>query len=220
MKNSPSKDAVHGRAVDLAKEWPNLETQRRQAFVRNVVKRVTTGRARFWIEIDQTKLLEHLFGANSELLRSMCVHGRIGLKLSSDFKICRRGCEIQVVAPNAELCSARMPVQSLVKAIARAHDWYLRIVTGEFKTIDQLAQKSGLTRRYVRRILQCATLSPHITEALLAGKHQPDLTLKEILRSISVDWREQESTILRQSCPAVLCRTIRPALKSEYERKS
>jgi hypothetical protein len=72
-----------------------------------------------------------------------------------------------------------------------------QIVTGEIITVDQLAQKSGLTQRYVRRILECAKLSPRITEALLAGEHPPNLTLKEILQSVPLNWREQEQRILR-----------------------
>jgi hypothetical protein len=89
------------------------------------------------------------------------------------------------------------PVPALAKAIARARDWYERIVAGEVNTIGQLAQESGLTKRYVRRILQCATLSPQITEVLLAGKHRPNLTLKEILNSVPLNWREQEQRLLR-----------------------
>jgi ParB-like chromosome segregation protein Spo0J len=86
-----------------------------------------------------------------------------------------------------------------MKAVARAHGWYERIVAGEVTTIGELARKSGLTRRYVRKILLCANLSPQIMEALLVGKHRPNLTLKEILRGVPLDWREQEKRILRQA---------------------
>jgi hypothetical protein len=86
----------------------------------------------------------------------------------------------------------------LVKAVARAHGWYEQIVAGEVTTIGQLAQKSDLTRRYVRRILQFARLSPQIIEALITGKHRPNLTLKEIMGSVSLNWREQEERILQQ----------------------
>jgi alkylated DNA nucleotide flippase Atl1 len=88
-------------------------------------------------------------------------------------------------------------VQSFAKAIARARDWYERIVAGEVNTVGQLAQEAGLTKRYVRRILQCATLSPQITETLLTGKHRPNLTLKEILHRMPLNWREQEQRLFR-----------------------
>jgi hypothetical protein len=96
-------------------------------------------------------------------------------------------------------CSEGTPVPSLVKAVARARDWYERIVSGEVNTIGQLVQKSGLTRRYVRRILPFANLSPQITEMILSGKHRADLTLQELLASIPSDWREQQDRILPPS---------------------
>jgi hypothetical protein len=86
---------------------------------------------------------------------------------------------------------------SLVKVAARAHDWYQRIVAGEISNIGQLAQKSDLTRRYVRRVLQCANLSPQIIESLLTGKHPPNLTVKEILHGVPLNWRDQEKSFLR-----------------------
>jgi site-specific DNA recombinase len=85
-----------------------------------------------------------------------------------------------------------------VKAVARAHGWYERIVTGEVTTIGQIARTSGLTRRYVRRILQFAHLSPQTTEALVTGKHRPNLTVKELLRNVPLNWREQGQKILGQ----------------------
>jgi site-specific DNA recombinase len=90
-------------------------------------------------------------------------------------------------------------VPSIVKAIARARDWYERIVDGEIRTIGQLTLESGLTERYVKRILQCAYLSPQIMEAVLAGKHRPNLTLKELLCGVPVNWREQETRIFGPS---------------------
>jgi hypothetical protein len=87
-------------------------------------------------------------------------------------------------------------VPSLVKAIARAREWYEQIAAGEITTMAQLSQESGLRRRYLRQILHCATLSPQITEALLLGKHRPNLALKEILRNVPLDWKEQGKAIL------------------------
>ena len=102
-----------------------------------------------------------------------------------------------MILPHGDSYFDRTRVPSLVKAVARARDWYERIVAGEIDTIDQLTQKAGLTRRYVRRILLCAQLSPQVIEAVLTGKHRPNLTLKEILSSVPLNWRDQEKRILR-----------------------
>jgi site-specific DNA recombinase len=88
-------------------------------------------------------------------------------------------------------CFEGSPVPSLVKAIARARDWYERIVSGEVGTVRQLAQKTRLSSTYVKRMMECATLSPQITEIVLSGKHRPDLTLQELLQNVPLDWPEQ-----------------------------
>jgi site-specific DNA recombinase len=88
-------------------------------------------------------------------------------------------------------CFEGTPVLSLVKAIARARDWYERIVSGEVSTVRQLAQKTRLSSTYVKCMMECATLSPQITEILLSGKHRPDLTLQELLQNVPLDWPEQ-----------------------------
>jgi DNA invertase Pin-like site-specific DNA recombinase len=197
MKVGPSKDAVAKRSLELAKEWPEIGISKRCDFINKVLKRVTVGDTTLCTEVDKVNLLTTLLGHGRETLPRLIPHNFESLELHSDLQILRRGGEIHVIAPDGGSCSVGAPVPSLVKAIARARDWYERIVAGEFNTIRQLAQKSGLPRRYVRRILQCAILSPQITEALLTGKHRPDLTLKEILHGVPLDWQEQEKRFLR-----------------------
>jgi DNA invertase Pin-like site-specific DNA recombinase len=192
MENSPSKDAAAERAHGLAREWPKLEISKQHELVRNILKRVVLGQTTVRIEIDRTKLLRTLLAKDSEALASLRTRKCDILKLTSSFQALRRGSELRLMTAQNGACFEGAPVPSLAKAIARARNWYERIVAGEVNTIGQLAQEAGLTRRYVRRILQCATLSPQITEALLSGKHRPDLTLKEILHNVPLDWREQE----------------------------
>jgi site-specific DNA recombinase len=201
IKDASRKDAVAERARDFAKEWPTLEISKQHQFVGKILRRVTIGQTTAWIEINKMKLLATLLGQKSEALPTSRLDKHDILKLAGDFRVLRRGSELRVIAPQGDSHQGER-VPSLVKAVARAHGWYGRIVAGEVTTIGQLAQKSGLTRRYVRRILQCAILSPQITEALLAGKHQPNLTLKEIIRGVPLNWREQEKKIFRIGLPS------------------
>ncbi len=195
MKDMPSKDVAIERVKQLAREWPKLRTSKQQEFVKNILRRVTIGQTEAWIEIDKTKLLATLLGRKPETLALSRRDKSEILRLAGDFQVMRRGGELRVILPQGDSCFERERVPSLVKAVARAHGWYERLVAGEVTTIGQLSRSSGLTRRYVRRILQCAHLSPQITEALLTGQHRPDLTLKEILRSVPLQWQEQEKRI-------------------------
>ena len=198
MRNSPSKGAATERAKDLAKKWPLLEVSKQHEFIGTILKRVTIGQTTLWIEIDKSKLVATLLEENVEAISSSFTGNSTILKLTCAFQALRQRGELRVIAPlNDGECFEGSRVPSLVKAVARAHTWQEQIVTGEIATVRQLAQKTSLTRRYVRRVLQCARLSPQITEALLTGKHPPNLTLKEIQHSVPLEWREQEKRLLR-----------------------
>jgi site-specific DNA recombinase len=196
MKESPSKDALVERAEDWARKWPQLGNFKQHEFVTNILRRVTVGQATIGLEIDKTKFVAALLGHNTEI-RSSVSPSKLGtLNLTGDFQALRARGEVRMIAPH-DAAFEGAPVMSLVKVVARSQDWYQRIVTGEISTIGQIAQKSGLTKRYIRRVLQCANLSPQIVEGLLTGKHPPNVTVKEILHSVPLDWREQDRTVFR-----------------------
>jgi DNA invertase Pin-like site-specific DNA recombinase len=196
MENSPTKAVATERAESLAKQWPRLSTSKQHAIIRNILRRVTVGRTTAWIEIDKTRLLASLMGQKVEALGPACGHNISALRLAADFRVLHRGGELRVLSPPGDSSFQERPVPSLVKAVARAHEWYERIAAGEFTNINQLAERVGLTRRYVRRILQFGYLSPQITEVVLTGKHRPSLTLKEFLCGVPLDWQEQEKRLL------------------------
>jgi len=196
MKDRPNKCAVAERARDLAARWPKLQISKQHEFVRSILTRVAVGESKVWIEIDKAKLRATLLGRSSESLTFLTAEKSNNLKMTANFEVLRRGSELRVIAPHSAPGFEGSRVPSLVKAVARARDWYERIVSGEVNSIDQLAKSTGLAKRYVRKVLQCTSLSPRITEAVLAGKHRRNLTLKEILNGVPLGWREQENNLL------------------------
>jgi site-specific DNA recombinase len=190
-------DSITKQIAQLAKGWPQLERTTLNQFIRSVVSRVTIGQSKVWVEISKAKLFDYLHHGPMRRDIAVAFCAKPTLQLVGDFEIARRGGEIHIVVPNDD-SGCVSPVPSIVKAIARSRDWYDRIVSGEFATMAQLAQRIRLTKRYVRKILQFARLSPKVTEALLAGKHSPSLTLKTIMRDIPIRWLEQERAILGQ----------------------
>ena len=195
VKDSSIRDAIAEGAKILAVEWPGLEISKQHVFVRKIVRRVVVGQSTVSIEIDQAQLFGSLLGENSEALAHMRAHNSGILRIVGAFQVLRRGAELRLTSSDNGSCFEGARVLSIVKAIARARDWYERIVAGEIRTIGQLTRESDLNERYVKRILQCAYLSPQIIEVLLAGKHRPNLTLKEILCGVPLNWREQETRI-------------------------
>ena len=83
------------------------------------------------------------------------------------------------------------PAPALMKAVARARDWADRIIAGEARTIDDLVKISGLEKRYVRRVMHCAALSPQMVDAILKGRQSVDMTVLGLTRDLPLDWPGQ-----------------------------
>lgn len=194
IKDGTTGDSITKRIAQLVHSWPQLERAKLHQLIRSVVSRVTIGQSRVWVEIGKANLFDYLHAGPMRRDIAVAFRGKPILQLVGDFEIVRRDGEIHVIAPNDD-SGCVSPVPSIVKAIARSRDWYERIVAGEFSTIEQLAENCGLTKRYVRKVLQCARLSPKTTEALIAGQHSPSLTLKKILDGVPLNWMEQRRAI-------------------------
>jgi len=78
-----------------------------------------------------------------------------------------------------------------MKAVARARDWADRIIAGEARTIEDLVKLSGLEKRYVRRVMHCAALSPQMVEAIRKGRQPVDMTVLGLTYNLQLDWYNQ-----------------------------
>ena len=79
-----------------------------------------------------------------------------------------------------------------MKAVTRARNWADRIIAGEASTIEDLVKISGLEKRYVRRVMHCAALSPQMVEAILKGRQPVDMTVLGLTHKLALDWHEQQ----------------------------
>jgi site-specific DNA recombinase len=117
------------------------------------------------------------------------VHDLIGLSIEAKRK--RFGGEIHlVVPPNSPLAIAH-PKPSLIKAMARAHGWYEKVVQGNPLDMRSLAQQAGLTERYVGKVFRCALLAPDIIESILEGRQPHDLNFEKLCQHVPLSWAEQ-----------------------------
>ena len=80
---------------------------------------------------------------------------------------------------------------TLVKALARAFRWKKMLESGEFATIAELAEREGIAPSYMTRILRLTLLAPDIVEAILNGKHGPEVSLSRVLEPFPMEWTSQ-----------------------------
>ena len=88
-----------------------------------------------------------------------------------------------------------MPHVGLITAVARAHVWYERLLSGEATSLRAIAREHGVTPRYVGRLLRCAFLAPEIVDAILQGHQPPQLTLARLCKNLPLDWARQPEAL-------------------------
>jgi site-specific DNA recombinase len=113
------------------------------------------------------------------------------ISLSIETKRKRFGGEVHLVVPPNSIDSVRHRKPSLIKAIARAHGWYEKVVQGNALDMRSLARQAGLTERYVGKVFGCALLAPDIIESILEGRQPHDLNFEKLCRHIPLNWAEQ-----------------------------
>ena len=110
------------------------------------------------------------------------------------FRVVKRGGRKEMQLPEGATQSRRTD-NTLVKALARAFRWKRMLESGDFATINELADREGIAPSYMTRVLRLTLLAPDIVEAILDGRTGPEITLARLLEPFPVEWREQATTI-------------------------
>jgi site-specific DNA recombinase len=85
---------------------------------------------------------------------------------------------------------------ALIKAIARGRAWFEELVSGRARSLQDLAKRDGISRRYIRRLVDLAFLSPELVEAILQGRQPIALTATRLVElDLPRDWAEQHKLL-------------------------
>jgi site-specific DNA recombinase len=127
--------------------------------------------------------------SNLGLRKSVDANDLISLTIEAKRK--RYGGEVHLVVASDSNDAVRNPKSSLIKAIARAHGWYEKVVHGDAPDVRSLARRAGLTERYVGKVFGCAFLAPDIVESILEGRQPADLNFEKLCERAPLSWAEQ-----------------------------
>lgn len=111
------------------------------------------------------------------------------------FRVVKRGGRKEMQLPEGTVVPPR-PDGTLVKALARAFRWKRMLESGEFATINELAEREGIAPSYMTRVLRLTLLAPDIVEAILGRKQGPQVTLAQVLEPFPAAWGCQRSDFL------------------------
>ncbi|MGX0901797.1 hypothetical protein ACSSV8_000354 [Roseovarius sp. MBR-79] len=116
------------------------------------------------------------------------------------FRVVKRGGRKEMQMPD-RVRPERTPDNTLVKALARAFRWKRMLDSGEFATIAELAEREGIASSYMTRVLRMTLLAPDIVEAILDGKHRPEVTLARLLEPFAACFEEQRNSLAKRQLP-------------------
>jgi site-specific DNA recombinase len=107
----------------------------------------------------------------------------------------RRGVERRMVLEGD--CTSSHVDLPLLKAVARARRWSQELLSGEVRSVGELARREGIDRRSIRRLLRLGFLSPRIVEAIAEGHQPPDLSVTRLTHLIDLPliWSAQEQAL-------------------------
>ena len=144
-----------------------------------LVRRITIAQDQVTIEIKHEGLADLLLDQKASS-RKRKDHAPISIEVPVRFR--RRGVEAKLVILSRPQAASE-PDTNLVKALARAHEWWGSIARGEARGIGDIARAEGFNRAYVTRFLCLAFLAPEITKAILEGRQPTELTAKRLISS-------------------------------------
>jgi DNA invertase Pin-like site-specific DNA recombinase len=185
-------------AKKLAARLPELPSDDLRDLLGFFVHRVIIQESSIHVTISRKELRQLLengdkiiAGSFSNARKPVDVNDLIGLSIEVKRK--RYGGEVHLVVPPNSSIAVPHPRLPLIKAIARAHGWYERVVQGEALDMRSLARQAGLTERYVGKVFACAFLAPDIIESILDGRQPDDLNFEKLCQRVPLSWAEQRA---------------------------
>ncbi len=120
--------------------------------------------------------------------------GEFKLDLPVSFK--RRGVEMKLVTAD-DRNPLLAPDAKLIAVLAQGRRWFADIRQGKAGPIAELAQRCGVDRTDVGRMIPFAFLAPDIVEAIVDGRQPVELTAARLkrVRDLPASWVEQRRVL-------------------------
>src|SRR5262244_26738 len=180
-----------GRAAGLAAALRRAPEERAK-IVRELVEQVIINEKQIVI-----KLLHGVLLGGEVPSRASNAPGASTIELTAAVDFTRRGVATKMVLPGlAQQSVASRCDPALIKAVVRGRAWFEELATGRVRSLEELATRDGITRRYIRRLIDLAFLSPRIVDAILQGRHPVALTATRLSEfDLPLDWAEQHKLL-------------------------
>jgi site-specific DNA recombinase len=200
MPAEPLEQAVINAVMEALKEedeahaWVhhvnNLDGLEQQAKWRQLLTRVEVSAERLRITVNPSGAVDHdSIKADQDVnVERKQAQARV---LEVPWMMIRRGGRTELQVQGAPVQPTGQPHEGFVLAMVRAWQWKDELVAGRVPTIKDLAQREGVARSYVMRVLRLSFLAPDLIDAILTGQQPPAFTLEPFRRPIPLEWAAQ-----------------------------
>ncbi|WP_372625005.1 recombinase family protein [Falsiroseomonas sp.] len=185
-------------ATKLAQSWPGLEPAAQAAMLRRLLQRVELHPERLDMQVNLRRLRHLPFPgelAVEALPSADDTDQPSSISISVSARLRRSGKEVALVIGEGD--GARHAETPLARLVARAHLLRAALTSGEAPDLDVLAQREGMGRTYLIRVLRLAYLAPDVIEAIQAGREPDGLTVNKLMKAIQLPltWDEQRRVL-------------------------
>ncbi len=122
-------------------------------------------------------------------------HGGATLRMTRvvPMQLRRRGVETRLVIPGEAVTASRTDT-TLLRALARGHQWFGDLASGRAASTKQIADRVGLSDSYVRHVVPLGLLAPAIVESICVGRQSASLSAERLKdhASLPIDWDAQQ----------------------------
>jgi len=189
---------MYQASTALAQGLKNESPPMLREFLLSVLKRITVRQDTLDLKIHRTGLKAAILGAErEEPIRSntndpAAVAPTHHLQINSRLKRCGSEMRLVLLGDDQEERLPK-PDSNLIRATAKAHIWARQLVSGEVRSITEIARRNDTSRSRASTILMLAFLAPNIVEAIIEGRQPPAVNLERLTSTggIPQTWDEQ-----------------------------
>ena len=170
--------------VERAARCATKLQRRDRLMLRALLTRVQVFDARIEIECD-SKAVGVALGVGQ------AGNARPSFILGSEVRLTRSGRAMRLVQGNGA-SPGQLPEAALVRLVVRGRSWWQELRSGNV-TVTLLADREGICRSYVTRVVRLAFLAPPVVDAILAGALRAEVDAGALTSPGAVDmgWTDQ-----------------------------
>ena len=181
------KRAIH-RADELSLAWSAQSPAEQRALVRSVLTEVAIHPEQILLTVSRTAIQKALLGEGGA---KAALAERDRLTLTIEAELTRAGRGVRLVVGDG---FSDKPDAGLVNLIVKAFEVSGQLFSGEYASVEDLADRTGTSRTYVTSLVRLSYLAPNIVRDILDGRQPINLSMTRLMSSthdLPRDWAEQ-----------------------------